>query len=345
MRGFSLVELMIALLISSLLVIGVVNVFAGNQAARRTQESLSEIQNNGRVAINWLKHDLRMAGNTALTYSRSPIQATTVAAMAPTITNNCFTTATQAFDWALAVLPPAVGEPAPMAFGLDNVTTSSTVFSGCIDGADLQAGSDILSVHFAAANPVADADLVNGNIYLDSGVGGAVVFKCNADGATCLTNLTDARTDASGTYRYPLVSRVYFVRSWANAKGDGIPALVRADMQPGGVVVQEVLMAGVTSLQVLYGMDTDNDGEADRYQTASQLPALSLFPGLNASWTKIKSVRLSLLLQSTKKDGTRGTDVQTFNVGASSITLPGRYVGKVFTTTVALRNPSARIVN
>ncbi|MDA1074952.1 MAG: PilW family protein [Proteobacteria bacterium] len=341
--GFSLVELLIALLISALMTIVMGNVFIADQVASKTQEGLSEVQTNGRIGVSWLKFDLRMAGNTSRTYSRSPIRSTTTAALAPLVTNNCFTAGTQAFDWGLAILPRVTGEPVPMVYGVDNVAASNTVFSGCISGADLQVGTDMISVHYADTEDVTDAGLVNGVHYINSGLGGAVIFRCNASGVACRTALADARTDPSGTETHPLVSRVYFIRRWANTAGDGIPTLARATMRPNGTVVQEALIPGVTSMQILYGIDTNNDGNANQYVSAAAMPALNVPAGLPA-WTKIKAVQISILAQSTTPDSSRPSANQTFNVGGTDVALAGAFVGKVYATTVAVRNPSARTI-
>ncbi len=345
-RGFSLVELMVALLISSLLLLGMVNVFSGNRAAQRTQAQLAEIQNNGRIGMNWLKYDLRMAGNSGRTYSRSPILMTTVPALQPAIIGNCFTTATQAFDWALAILPNTNGEASPMVFGVDDASLAAgdATFAGCIDLGEIQAGSDILSVHYASPNVVPDDALVNGLIYLNSGLGGAVLFRCNADGLACKANLTDARNDTSGSTNHRIVSRAYYVRSWSNVQGDGVPALVRVSLQGDGNVTQEVLISGVSSMQVSYGMDTDNDGVADRYMTAADMPPLNSVQGIGSAWIKIKTVRLAMLFQSTTADAARGGGVQAFDLGGVNVELPREYAGKIFSTTVAVRNPSARAI-
>ena len=340
-RGISLIELLVSLVITSLLTLVLGNVFSGNQRARYTQERISEIQQNGRFATLWLQHDIRMSGNTAFSYQRAPIKRTEAAALAPVIVNNCFTTATQAFDWALAVLPRATGDPAPMIYGVDNVATTNTVFSGCITGADLQAGSDLISIHYTQESEVADASLVNGNLYMNSGLGGGVLFKCNVAGVACKNNLTDKRDDATGNYNHGLVSRVYWVRSFGNTAGDGIPTLMRSSLQPNGTVSSEILMLGVNSMQATYGVDTDNDGSPDIYRTAAQMPALTSIAGLS-NWSKVKTVRLSMLMQSTSQDFTQDVTTITYDVGGTDISLSARWIGKVFSTTVAVRNPSAR---
>ena len=62
-RGLSLIELMIALLIGSILMIGVVQVFAASRTAYQLSEGMSRVQENGRFALDYLQRDIRMAGH------------------------------------------------------------------------------------------------------------------------------------------------------------------------------------------------------------------------------------------------------------------------------------------
>ena len=61
-RGLSLVELMIAILISSLLLIGVLDLFANNNAATRSNTALSRVQESGRILLDIIGTDALRAG-------------------------------------------------------------------------------------------------------------------------------------------------------------------------------------------------------------------------------------------------------------------------------------------
>ena len=58
-QGFTLVELMIALVLGLFLVGGVLAVFLSNSQTFRTNEALSRIQENGRFAVEFISSDLR----------------------------------------------------------------------------------------------------------------------------------------------------------------------------------------------------------------------------------------------------------------------------------------------
>ena len=63
MRGLSLIELMIAMLIGLFLVLGLVQVFAASRTSYQLSEGLARVQENGRFAMDFLQRDVRMAGH------------------------------------------------------------------------------------------------------------------------------------------------------------------------------------------------------------------------------------------------------------------------------------------
>ena len=60
--GFNLIEIMIALLIGAFLLGGILQVFIGSKETYRMQENLSRLQQNARLALNYLSNDIRLAG-------------------------------------------------------------------------------------------------------------------------------------------------------------------------------------------------------------------------------------------------------------------------------------------
>jgi type IV pilus assembly protein PilW len=63
MRGVSLIELMVAVAIGALLLIGLVQVFGASRTAYQMSSGMARTQENGRFAIDYLQRDLRMAGH------------------------------------------------------------------------------------------------------------------------------------------------------------------------------------------------------------------------------------------------------------------------------------------
>ena len=64
-RGLTLIEIMVALLIGSFLLAGVIQIFIVNKQTYRVQENLSRMQENGRFAMDYLNRYIRLAGYIA----------------------------------------------------------------------------------------------------------------------------------------------------------------------------------------------------------------------------------------------------------------------------------------
>lgn len=60
-EGFSLVEVLVALMISLFLIAGVIQLFIGSKQSYRFYDALSRIQENGRFALEAISRDIRMA--------------------------------------------------------------------------------------------------------------------------------------------------------------------------------------------------------------------------------------------------------------------------------------------
>jgi type IV pilus assembly protein PilW len=60
--GFSLIELMIAITLSLVLTIGIIQIFSSSKQTSRVQDALARVQENARFALDILSHDIRMAG-------------------------------------------------------------------------------------------------------------------------------------------------------------------------------------------------------------------------------------------------------------------------------------------
>lgn len=63
-RGFSMIELMIAILIGSLVLLGITSLFSTTSSVNRLEGGLARLQENGRFALNTITKDIRMATAT-----------------------------------------------------------------------------------------------------------------------------------------------------------------------------------------------------------------------------------------------------------------------------------------
>lgn len=291
-RGVSLIELMIALVIGMILMLGVVQVFGASRAAYQLSEGMGRSQENARFAIDFLQRDIRMAGhfgcvNDQAHARNTPLGMTTTFAAPghPALDFGISIQGYEADDTApgasinLAALPSAGGSA--YAPGLPNEIEAAT--------ANRIAGSDILVLRYLAPEGVPVTNIA-GSIaapvfqfetdrwdVLRSGVtepglfGVAdclhtVVFQAAAvdraagtvaSGAAPNNSSADFSTafTAGQSLLYRAESIVYYV----GLNGFDRPSLYRSRFSatPAGALTTDVqeLVEGVENLQLLYGQD------------------------------------------------------------------------------------------
>lgn len=77
-RGLSLIELMIALLISSILLLGVLQLFSDTTASDRTNSAMASVQEGGRIALEIIGADARRTGYQGCTSAYTKITVNNV---------------------------------------------------------------------------------------------------------------------------------------------------------------------------------------------------------------------------------------------------------------------------
>ena len=122
--GLSLIELMIALAIGSLLVLALVEVFAASRTAYQLSAGMARTQENGRFAIDILQRDLRMAGHTGCVNDQARFLPANVTASRPALISTFLTDAQQFAANYAAVANPALRFDMPIQ-GFEAIGTGS----------------------------------------------------------------------------------------------------------------------------------------------------------------------------------------------------------------------------
>lgn len=91
---------------------------------------------------------------------------------------------------------------------------------------------------------------------------------------------------------------------------------------------KQEIIEGVENLQFLYGEDNDQDGTANYYVSADQV----------IDWHQVVSIRVSLLLRSLANNLTVGRQRVYFNGAVLLQPKDDRYLRRVYSTTIKLRN-------
>ena len=94
--GMSLVELMVAVTISAILLLGVTSVYLSTRHSNAVQDELSRLQENGRFAISLLSKEIRQAGYQGCTNLNrmTPVNNVSASNKGPVDTSFDFTSAT-----------------------------------------------------------------------------------------------------------------------------------------------------------------------------------------------------------------------------------------------------------
>jgi len=364
-RGLSLIELLIAMVMGLSLAAGVMQVYVGNSQTERDQEARARMQENGRFAINYLARELRMAGYLGC-----------LAGIDETAINNTLDGPPPSFQpmsgiqgWEAADTGPGDISPSTENVAVVATNAGGWVTSGgnVLDVTNAVPGSDIVRIWNAAGTGAtinsispggamtvvnsAVIDIEDGDILLLSDceradwvqacnvqeIGGGASINAVLSAGCVPGNITSQPlgTQAGGEL-VKLQGTMFYVGKRGNTATNP-PALFRRVLsQTAGAGTAEELVEGIESLQILYGINADNDNKktVDAYVTAE----------LVGDWSRVISVRISVLVQSIE-DGMMPAPQPyvfngvTYNDAAGNGDLPeDNRLRRVFTSTITLRN-------
>lgn len=330
-RGFSLVEVLIALTLGLVLLAVLISIFLSVKRSYTVQDSLAHMQENARVALRLIAHDVRMAGYRGDVVPSWSVGESTDLPLGA-VTGECHAA------WARLFVVPTDGVIAPSLTGTNG---NRDAFNACIASSDYSAGSDILSVYFADGNPVATSAIEAGKVYLRGNLLGGLIFLAN-DNRALPTDFT-----AADARNYRLIAATYYLRPWSvtapsksNPTGDGIPSLMRATLSDCGAkacVKTEALVEGIANLQVQFGLDR-GDGQGVRdYLNADQLGDFTQANG-KAQWRQVSAVRVGLLVRSLTAQPDYKDPNAPYHLGDQTVSVANGYRHIWLTSTVARRN-------
>lgn len=302
-QGLTLVEILVAIVISLILIAGVIQIFVGTRQTYRFQDALARVQENGRFAAETISRDVRLAGFVGCTTLIS-VTPNPVPPLAVDYTRDTYIAAV-----------PTGGAPATQAPGTDSLTLRMLEPATMRVSVDMLNPGDVVTVPanlqgVQVGDVVGVADCNNVDLFTVNAVAGAGPVTVTPNAPLRVAYVTGAELS-----RYREVT--YFIAPGAN----GDLALWRRD---DGVDTE--LVDGVEDLWVRFGEDLDNDGAPDAYVDG----------GAVVDWSRIRSVRVALLLVSNEDNVTGGPQPVDFR-GAAVVPADGRY-RQVLTTTIGLRN-------
>ncbi len=321
-RGVTLVELMVALALGLLITVAMLKVYVDASRMYRFNEGLARVQENGRFALEFIRRDARVAGFWGC-YSEAPL------------TNQISATSDAWLDVAAGHITGTNDDGLNSA---DSITFRSATGSGTLVNTTMTAASDSVSVDSVATITsgmsalISDCD--NGDIFQVTGISGTSL--AHAAGTNTNTSANLSKTYASGSRVYQAQQSTFCIALGADPLQPSLRRLTNPTSGQTCASNGDELIEGVENMQILYGEDTDADSEgANGDGTANRYVPIGT---ASLDIDRVVSVRLSLLARSLNNNLTTEPSPYTFNGTAVTPGATDKYLRKVFTTTITLRN-------
>ncbi|WP_066016221.1 PilW family protein [Endozoicomonas atrinae] len=341
-KGFSLVEMMIALALGLVLFTGVGHLVLASSRSWALQDELARVQESARLALDILGQSISTAA-----YSGCPAQANLA---------NLLYTETDNRQWMMHFDKGVLGIPSGNSVEqqLDSNAISEAIIIHSVDSnqAALVSGHNTgtATVTLGESHGHDEGDLL---ALISSDCGQVSIFRAGAATTNsvvthpaaasgslynCISQLQGnfschgSTVDSSninhqGSRLAPLQSYAFYLR-----ESNNVPTLYRklaGEYTSGNSINAEALVEGIEGLNIRYGVDSDNDGVANRYMTAVEITPYS------DEWRNIITVKLELLVRSFTEVA---PEAQAYFFAGQRVLPNDLYVRRSFMKTIKLRN-------
>lgn len=312
--GFSLIEIMIALVLGMILMAGLIQILVNANNGFRMQTQLERVQETGQFAVSYIAQDIRNADSWGC------LSSTTW------VVNN-LATKTGYYNFSAGVA------------GTANQATGGSIVAGTdtitISGVQLASGSNALitpyptttlsslvtnaSTNFAAGTIVLVSDCLTGDIFQVTNANASTGLLSHTTGGVSPGNAvaTLSKVYSVASFIYLPYMRMYSIQN----DSTGAPALFVTTASGA-----QALLSNVENMLILYGEDTDGDGAADRYVRANQVTDMN----------DVLSIRVSLVVRSANDNIV--TTPQSYIFNGQTVTPTDNRLRRVYTQTLTIRN-------
>ena len=320
--GFSLVELMVAMAVGTVIIGGAFSLFSTSRDTQKASEAQMDMVADARFAIEMISYDLRHAGLWGVNNRDGLISCKSTDAPCVSTVNGDTPPTTATNDCAVGTDPEWAFDLSRSVFATDGANPYA---STCIPGTEnYVANTDVLEVHYADANIIQPADLLAGQTYVRSNFISGRLFVGSVAPVVASYD-TDPLTQS-----HQLQANAYYISDYTDAVGDGIPSLRRASLVNGPEIRNQVLVSGVVDLQVQFGEDINNDLMIDRYVNPADVN----------DWSNVYAAKIWLVMQSDEQQIGVDTEKSFEIAGAPAATYGGQDDYRYFmvTSVINLRN-------
>ncbi len=359
MRGFSMVELMVAITLALIVTTGVISVFVGSRTAYQSTAGVGAVADGGRFALDFLQQGVRNAGYLACGTTAHVPTPPAILNPGPTPLAFNFNQALGGFEangtggaGAYTVATPPVAPDAALgdwAAGLDAAlaglvvkntdvlvvretlrNSQASYVTAIIDGDDK---FSVNSQGNLAANQIAVISDCSKAVVMQitsapAGPPGNVVIAHDAVGIPGNNAAALPVSFGIGSQVTPIDTIVYYIGTGAD--GDG--ALFAYDLNAGTAFTATELVPDIEAMQVLYGVDTSGTQTVAEYLTADQV----------VDFNTVISVKIAVLAASQPGSMSIPPAGLTYTLLGNTVTAPrDTRARQVFEITVGVRNAAS----
>ena len=371
-RGFTLVEMMIAMTISLILLLGVSQIFSSNKRSQKVTEGLARVQENARFAMKKISIDMRRAGYvgcagdnllnhldpTSPDYDESLFDPSKGTAGWEYTGGSNPSKTEPGKSYTLTTLDPTDAAEAPASSWKDDDGDDlpDTLENKVIPGSDVVVMKwmdedfnailldGVVNPNSAQMKTLNAHGIEKGTVLIVSDCSGGDVFQTTSAPNSKSVQRSGAQ-DSPGnvnpgstnwSHAYPDGATISTFTSRAYYIGEGVsgePSLYSITYHRGATGQRtEEIAEGIENMQVLYGVDTDADLLAEKYVTAEQV----------TNHSNVVNLKIALIARS-PEDAKTNQAARNLQLLGSTISIPAdRKIRFVFTTTVKLRNKGAK---
>ncbi len=327
--GFSMVEMMISITIGMVIVAALVGVLTTSSGNSKSNDRTSELQSNGRFALDYFKGELRQAGYRGYTWAEPNAPTTTITP----IVNECLPNGAAATAFVTNLRQ-----------GVWGANDSNPYTASCLPAANRLRG-DVLVIRRVENTPLSGTT-VNNTLYFRSSYAFGEIFR--GDGVTAATTgtpsfpgqpplLDDFRVRESVYYigkddtdtTLPALRQISLKGSGDTCNGAAVTSVTMCD---------EMLVTGIEHMEVQFGrFDTALNTQ---YLDAGAISGTSTDTPTSLpsyAWNEVKAVRIWLLARTAKPE-TGYTNTTSYVMGDQTYTVNDSYRRQLFTAVVRLRN-------
>lgn len=351
-----MVELMIAMVISLVLLGGVITLFITSKRGYAVQDAVGKLQENARIATNWIDNGLRMTDYWGGTGSSTNLS---LSSSVSTLYSSS-TCAGLIADSSSGITSGVVGYANVSSF-----TSLPTAVQNCIgSSSNYVPNTDLLLVRYADPEP---NDLVPDSLTTDTTTPNTITNSVNntslfvryapgfsswifegKDFSSAPSALVQSTTNP--VFNSPYIVELFFIAPCTNMangstcassddSGNPQPALWRVTLQ-GTTMTRQPLVPGVEMLRCYYGIDSTGSNNVDTFESAGSV----------STWSQVFVVRYSIVVRADAPDknqkdtaGYNLADGTTGWTASTSAISPGNvpdywYIRKVYTESIQIRN-------